>query len=140
MGPNHAEAFEGEPVSYVVEMKIDGVACSLTYEAGMLTVAATRGDGQRGDDVTHNIRTIAEAPLRLQTDEPPPLFELRGEVYMTRAGSSASTANAPPTAKNPTPIRATHGRLAEVVGPERMRSAAAAAIHVCSRRNGRRDG
>jgi DNA ligase (NAD+) len=75
----------GEAVSYVVELKIDGVACSLTYENGQLTVGATRGDGLRGDDVTHNIRTINEAPLRLHADEPPPLFEVRGEVYMTRA-------------------------------------------------------
>jgi DNA ligase (NAD+) len=75
----------GEAVSYVVELKIDGVACSLTYENGQLTVGATRGDGLRGDDVTHNIRTINEAPLRLNADDPPPLFEVRGEVYMTRA-------------------------------------------------------
>jgi DNA ligase (NAD+) len=75
----------GEPVTYVVELKIDGVACSLTYEKGLLTVAATRGDGLRGDDVTHNVRTITEVPLRLHGDDPPPLFEARGEVYMTRA-------------------------------------------------------
>lgn len=75
----------GEAVRYVVELKIDGVACSLTYERGQLSVGATRGDGARGDDVTHNIRTIAEVPLRLATDDPPPLFEARGEVYMTRA-------------------------------------------------------
>jgi DNA ligase (NAD+) len=75
----------GEAVTYVVELKIDGVACSLTYENGQLTVAATRGDGDRGDDVTHNIRTINEVPLRLQSDDPPLLLEARGEVYMTRA-------------------------------------------------------
>jgi DNA ligase (NAD+) len=75
----------GEAVTYIVELKIDGVACSLTYENGLLTVAATRGDGLRGDDVTHNIRTIGEVPLRLHADKPPPLFEARGEVYMTRA-------------------------------------------------------
>src|SRR5262245_13784741 len=74
-----------EPVSYVVELKIDGVAMSLTYEGGLLTVGATRGDGERGDDVTHNLRTIREIPLRLHTEEPPALFEARGEVYMTRA-------------------------------------------------------
>jgi DNA ligase (NAD+) len=75
----------GEPVTYVVELKIDGVACSLTYENGGLTVGATRGDGLRGDDVTHNIRTINEVPLHLHADDPPALFEVRGEVYMTRA-------------------------------------------------------
>ncbi|HXG11919.1 MAG TPA: NAD-dependent DNA ligase LigA [Gemmataceae bacterium] len=73
-----------EPVTYVVELKIDGVAVSLTYEHGRFTVGATRGDGEQGDDVTHNLKTIRELPLRLRTDKPPPLFEARGEVYMTR--------------------------------------------------------
>jgi DNA ligase (NAD+) len=68
-----------------VELKIDGVAMSLTYENGLLTVGATRGDGDRGDDVTHNLRTMPDIPLRLTTDDPPKLFEARGEVYMTRA-------------------------------------------------------
>jgi DNA ligase (NAD+) len=75
----------GEAVAYVVELKIDGVAISLTYEGGNLTAGATRGDGMRGDDVTHNLRTIRELPLHLHTPDPPPLFEARGEVYMTRA-------------------------------------------------------
>jgi DNA ligase (NAD+) len=74
-----------EPVRYVVELKIDGVAISLTYERGLFTVGATRGDGERGDDVTHNLKTIGELPLRLNTKKPPALFEARGEVYMTRA-------------------------------------------------------
>lgn len=76
---------KGEDVSYVVELKIDGVSMSLTYENGLLTRAVTRGDGKKGDDVTHNVRTIPGIPLRLQTDNPPPLFEARGEIYMTRA-------------------------------------------------------
>src|SRR5207244_7066579 len=75
----------GGPVAYVVELKIDGVAMSLTYEGGALAVGTTRGDGERGDDVTHNLRTIREVPLRLRTDKPPAFFEARGEVYMTRA-------------------------------------------------------
>ncbi|MSR54260.1 MAG: NAD-dependent DNA ligase LigA [Gemmataceae bacterium] len=75
----------GESVMYMVELKIDGVAMSLTYENGLLTVGATRGDGERGDDVTHNLRTMPDVPLRLSTDSPPKLFEARGEVYMTRA-------------------------------------------------------
>jgi DNA ligase (NAD+) len=75
----------GEEVTYVVELKIDGVAISLTYEDGLLTVGATRGDGERGDDVTHNLRTMPDVPLRLIADKPPKLFEARGEVYMTRA-------------------------------------------------------
>lgn len=73
----------GASPEYVVELKIDGVAMSLTYEQGRLTVGATRGDGEQGDDVTHNLRTIAEIPLRLP--EKPALLEVRGEVYMNRA-------------------------------------------------------
>jgi DNA ligase (NAD+) len=75
----------GEAITYIVELKIDGVAISLTYEDGRFTVGATRGDGERGDDVTHNLRTINGLPLKLRTQEPPTLFEARGEVYMTRA-------------------------------------------------------
>jgi DNA ligase (NAD+) len=75
----------GEAVNYVVELKIDGVAISLTYEDGLLTVGATRGDGETGDDVTHNLKTIQALPLRLRTEEPPRLFEARGEVYLERA-------------------------------------------------------
>jgi DNA ligase (NAD+) len=72
-----------EPVRYVVELKIDGVAISLTYEDGQFTVGATRGDGEQGDDVTANLRTVGGLPYRLRTDQPPPLFEARGEVYMS---------------------------------------------------------
>jgi DNA ligase (NAD+) len=74
-----------EPVRYVVELKIDGVAISLTYEDGRFTVGATRGDGEQGDDVTANLRTVGGLPFRLRTDQPPPLFEARGEVYMSSA-------------------------------------------------------
>src|SRR5262249_35519413 len=76
---------DGEAVFYLVELKIDGVAASLTYEHGKLAVAATRGDGEKGDDITHNARTIGSVPLQLHTDKPPKLFEARGEIYMTRA-------------------------------------------------------
>jgi DNA ligase (NAD+) len=72
----------GEPVLYVVELKIDGVAVALTYEDGLFTVGATRGDGEQGDDVTHNLKTIRGVPLRLP--EKLALFETRGEVYMNR--------------------------------------------------------
>ena len=75
----------GETVTYVVELKIDGVAISLTYENGVFTQGATRGDGERGDDVTHNLRTVRDLPLRLHGPSRPTLFEVRGEVYMTRA-------------------------------------------------------
>jgi DNA ligase (NAD+) len=73
---------EGEPVTWVVEYKIDGVAVSLRYENGVLVQGATRGNGVVGDDITHNIRTIGDVPLQLWGD-PPPLLEVRGEVYMT---------------------------------------------------------
>jgi DNA ligase (NAD+) len=74
-----------EPVRYVVELKIDGVAISLTYENGLFSVGATRGNGEQGDDVTQNLKTVGGVPLRLRIETPPPLFEARGEVYMSRA-------------------------------------------------------
>ena len=70
------------PVQYVTELKFDGLAMSLRYENGLLVQAATRGDGEYGEDVTHNIRTIGQFPLRLH--DAPPLLEVRGEVYMRR--------------------------------------------------------
>jgi DNA ligase (NAD+) len=79
------KALSGETVEYVVELKIDGVAIALTYEDGIFKVGATRGDGFQGDDVSHNLKTIRELPLRLKAKQAPPLFEARGEVYMTRA-------------------------------------------------------
>jgi DNA ligase (NAD+) len=79
------EAGNQEPVRWTLELKIDGVAVSLTYEAGLLVLGATRGNGTVGDDITHNVRTIPGIPLRLDRVEPPPLVELRGEVYMTNA-------------------------------------------------------
>jgi DNA ligase (NAD+) len=75
----------GEPVEWVVELKVDGVAVSLTYEDGVLIQAATRGNGRVGDDITHNIRTMADVPLRLGGARPPALLEVRGEVYMTNS-------------------------------------------------------
>jgi DNA ligase (NAD+) len=70
---------------YTVELKIDGVSMSLTYVDGVLSTAATRGDGDTGDDVTHNIRTIPGVPLRLRGSSLPKMLEVRGEIYMTRA-------------------------------------------------------
>ena len=72
----------GESVEYLVEPKIDGVAISLTYEHGELTLAATRGNGVQGDDVTANIRTVRSVPLRLHTANPPALLEVRGEIFL----------------------------------------------------------
>jgi DNA ligase (NAD+) len=76
------------PVEYVCELKFDGLAMSLRYEHGVLVQAATRGDGEMGEDVTQNIRTIRQIPLRLPATAPP-VIEVRGEVYLSRADFEA---------------------------------------------------
>ena len=73
-------------IAYACEPKLDGLAVSLTYRKGLLEVAATRGDGAVGEDVTHNIRTIQSVPLRLSGKTPPELLEARGEVLMSIPG------------------------------------------------------
>jgi DNA ligase (NAD+) len=75
-----------EPVAYVIEPKIDGLAVSLTYENGLLTRGATRGDGIQGEDVTVNLKTVKAIPLRMQSDNPPAVAEVRGEVYLPLSG------------------------------------------------------
>ncbi|MEN6451273.1 MAG: NAD-dependent DNA ligase LigA [Thermoguttaceae bacterium] len=106
-GDRVAKLLPGEKVEWVVELKVDGVAVSLIYEDGVLTHGVTRGNGRVGDDITHNVRTIRDIPLRLATSGPlsqrergetglplsqrergdgvPPLLEVRGEIYMTNS-------------------------------------------------------
>jgi DNA ligase (NAD+) len=75
-----------EPVAYVIEPKIDGLAVNLTYEDGRLVRGATRGDGVQGEDVTVNLRTIPSVPLKTRSDGLPSVAEVRGEVYMPLSG------------------------------------------------------
>jgi DNA ligase (NAD+) len=77
------EGIEDPQFTYVAEPKIDGLAISLLYRNGVLERGATRGDGETGEDVTHNLRTIPTIPLRIDIDDPPALLEVRGEIYMS---------------------------------------------------------
>lgn len=76
------EALGQENIEYAVEPKFDGLAITLTYEQGLFTQGATRGDGYTGEDVTHNLRTLRAIPMRLHCKNPPQLLEVRGEVLM----------------------------------------------------------
>lgn len=78
-----------DALEYFAEPKLDGLAVSLRYEHGVLVRAATRGDGTRGEDVTHNVRTIKAVPLRLAGNSVPDILEVRGEVFMETAGFEA---------------------------------------------------
>ncbi|MBN2477020.1 MAG: NAD-dependent DNA ligase LigA [Pirellulales bacterium] len=84
-GERTAKLLAGESIQWVVELKIDGVAVSLLYEEGRLVRGLTRGNGRVGDDITHNIRTIGDVPLRLSGDRIPPVLEVRAEIYMTNS-------------------------------------------------------
>lgn len=79
------KALGDEEITYVLEPKIDGNAVNLRYEEGKLVLAAQRGDGRRGDDITHNIRTMASVPLALHCKDFPEVLEVRGEIYMPDA-------------------------------------------------------
>jgi len=80
---NRVKKTIGEDVEFVCELKYDGVAVGLRYENGRLVQAVTRGDGEKGDDVTANVRTIKSIPLQLRGSEYPDIFEIRGEVMLT---------------------------------------------------------
>jgi DNA ligase (NAD+) len=80
------------PVEYMAELKFDGLAISIRYEEGRLAVAATRGDGEVGEDVTPNVRTIRSIPRELRGKRPPSVLEVRGEVYMSRRDFDALNA------------------------------------------------
>ena len=84
-GKRTEASLEGKKCSWVVELKIDGVAVSIVYENGQLIRALTRGNGVVGDDITHNVKTIVDVPLSLSGNQPPDYLEVRGEVYMTNA-------------------------------------------------------
>ena len=81
-GDRVVKGLGGETPSFACELKIDGVACALTYERGVLVRAATRGDGRTGEDITANVRTVVGVPNRLTLDDPPAIVEIRGEMYL----------------------------------------------------------
>jgi len=85
---------EDVSIDYVAEPKLDGLAVSLTYKDGVFVQGATRGDGSRGENITPNLKTIGSLPLQLPTDDPPSLLEVRGEVFMHKAGFARLNANA----------------------------------------------
>ncbi|MCB1863964.1 MAG: NAD-dependent DNA ligase LigA [Chromatiales bacterium] len=88
------ERLDTDAVHYVAEPKLDGLAVGLLYEQGRLVRAATRGDGRRGEDVTHNVRTIKSVPLKLAGRNWPRLIEIRGEVYIEKAAFEGMNARA----------------------------------------------
>jgi DNA ligase (NAD+) len=81
-GERVSRGLGGPADGFVCELKIDGVACALTYERGRLIRAATRGDGRVGEDITANVRTVEGVPHRLALDDPPAVVEIRGEMYL----------------------------------------------------------
>lgn len=84
-GERTSKLLGNEPMEWVVELKIDGAAVAVIYEHGVLSRAATRGNGRVGDDITHSMRTVTDLPLRLRGDQPPAYLEVRGEVYITNS-------------------------------------------------------
>lgn len=105
-----------EEITYVCEPKMDGLAVELVYEEGLLTVGSTRGDGFTGEEITRNLKTVKTIPLRLDTGTPPPLLEVRGEVFLPIApfrqlNEEREEAGAPPFAN---PRNAAAGSLRQL--------------------------
>jgi DNA ligase (NAD+) len=108
-----------EKITYIVEPKVDGVAVSLRYEHGLLLLGATRGDGQRGDDITQNVRTIRAIPLKLTATKKLPLpevLEVRGEIFMPSAEFAKINERLRAAGKEPlaNPRNATAGTLKQL--------------------------
>lgn len=106
----------GEAPAFTVEPKVDGVSISVHYRAGRLVLGATRGDGETGDDITSNVRTIRAIPLRLRLENPPPLIEIRGEAFMDLRGFERlnETLRARDEEPFPNPRNATAGSLKQL--------------------------
>jgi DNA ligase (NAD+) len=121
---------------YIVEPKIDGVAFSLLYEKGLLVRAATRGNGEVGDDITANVKTIRSIPLSLQ--RAPDLLEVRGEVYMTRAGFAELNRREQEAGREPfmNPRNAAAGSLKQLDPREVARRPLDAVIYACGAAKG----
>lgn len=88
------ERLDGSPVRYACEPKLDGIAVSIVWQDGQLSLAATRGDGRSGENITQNVRTIESVPLRLLGADVPSYLEVRGEIFMPREGFEAFNARA----------------------------------------------
>lgn len=111
------------PIEFCVEHKFDGVACSLTYENGVLVQALTRGDGENGEVITDNVRTINSVPLRLRGEDVPSLVEVRGEVLFLRSAFDALNAERVAIGEDPfvNPRNAASGSLRQLDSHETAR-------------------
>lgn len=116
-----------EAVALTAEPKIDGLSCSLRYEKGTLVLAATRGDGTTGEDVTPNVRTIPDVPQRLK-GKVPEVFEIRGEIYMAKADFAALNARLLAEAEEPDKARQFANPRNAAAGSLRQKDAAVTAF------------